>query len=970
MKDAIESGDTDTDIIRCIVNGREHVAHVEDRTLLIDVLRDQLRLTGPRIGCEDGACGACTVEIDGSTIKSCLVLAKQADGAEVATVEGLAEGAELSRIQDAFVQAGAQQCGYCTSGMIMSAQNLLKRNKTPSEEEIRDALNGNVCRCTGYRNIIRAVQIASGQVNGPERPDDQDVDSWVGASIPRKEDRRLVSGGGQYTGDFLDSDALHCAIKRSSIPHGRILSIDTSKAEALPGVENVVTGKDALAYWEAIPPTWDASGFGGKMPKGYPMAVDKVRFVGEPIAAVVASSSYIAEDALELIEVQYEALPTILNEAQAVPESGEPEALLYEEWGDNIQIGWPAEYGDVAAAFDAADLVVEDDFSSHRYNVLPMETRVVYARFDAIERRLLVRASIQIPHAARAFFAKTFGLKESNVQVIAGDVGGGFGGKLGLDPEYIPILMSIVTGRPVKWMESRTEWLTAGPQGRDFKMNVKAAFKADGTLLGLKTKIHADVGCDGAERAGGLGMPVMAATYAPGGYKLPAYGMEVRCFVTNKAPYGATRGYGKDIANMAMERMLDKAADALSIDKFAIRSQNLTDTYPHQILTGPIIESGSLRQSLSELREMMDIEKLDSVKADCQGSKRRGYAAVSYIEPCGGSLPNSIYQNYEAATVRLNQDGTARVMTGVQNIGQGVLTAMAHVAADCLGIVPDDVTVTTGDTDSTPFGAGAYSGRGATYGTGAVLLAAGKVQERIKAAAAFLLECDASNVILKNGRATLTSDPQKSVTLEEVAHAVYFWPGAEASLKGIENPSLEHSAVYTCPQTSWVPDADGHAQFYTAHPGGAVGAFVEVDIETGHVEVLNIWDVSDHGTIIHPPSVDGQIMGGTMQQLAQTLIEENAYDDKGYPKYTTIREYGSPTIMLAPKSFEIKHIETPSEGTSIGAKGVGEAGCIATTTVLMAAVEDALRPLGVTRVTHAPLTPWAIKASIDAAKGS
>lgn len=947
------------------VNGRTARAACEDRTLLIDTLRDDLDLKGPRIGCEDGACGACTVEVNGATVKSCMLLTAQCNGATIVTIEGLAsDSGKLDRLQEAFVAAGAQQCGYCTSGMIMSARALLKVNPNPTEQEIRDGLTGNICRCTGYLPIIRAVQMAAGQVPMPAKVE---VDRWVGAALPRKEDRWLVSGGGNYTDDFVEAGMLYCAIARSTRPHARIISIDTSRAAAVPGVVGVMTGAEATSYWNVMTPAWDATGFGGKMPRVYPMAVDKVRFVGEPVAAVVAETRALAEDAAALISVTYDDLPAILSMADAVPADGlPPKALVYDAWGDNVQLAWPDTKGDLAGAFEEADLIVEDDFSSHRYNTLPMETRVVHASFNRASQQLTVRASLQIPHAARSFIAQIFNLKESNVRVIAGDVGGGFGGKLGIDTEYIPILMSVVTGRPVKWMETRSEWMTAGPQGRDFTMTARAAFRRDGTVLALSTRIRANVGVDGAERVGGLGMPLMASIYAAGGYKLRAYGMDVACIVTNQAPYGATRGYGKDIANMAMERLMDKAADELGLDRFEIRRMNLTDAYPHQMLTGPVIESGSLVQALDRLEAMMDVPSLrEAQKAASTSRERLGIAIASYIEPCGGSIPNSIYQNYEAATVRLNHDGTVRVMTGIQTIGQGVLTAMAHVAADALGTHPDDVTVTTGDTDSTPYGAGAYSGRGATYGTGAVLAAADKVRARMLRAASFLLEAKEETIILAGGRATAGD---KSVSLSEIAKAVYFWPGAEASLKGMDNPTLEHSAVYTCPQTSWVPDANGHAQFYTAHPGGAVGVLVAVDIDTGRVSVRKIWDVSDHGRVIHPPSMDGQIMGGTMMQLSQTLIEENALDEAGQPKFVTMREYGSPTIQLAPDAFEIAHIETLSPGTSVGAKGVGEAGCIATTTVLMAAVEDAIHSVGPIRVTHAPLNPWAVKALIERAR--
>lgn len=945
------------------VNGRRVDRTVPDRMLLVDLLRDELGLFGTRVGCEEGICGACSVAVDGHVVKSCSLLAVQTDGTEVETVECLSTGGGgLDPIQAAFVACGALQCGYCTSGMIMAARDLLARVPRPTEEEIRYALSGNLCRCTGYAPIVRAVLVASGQAEPQYTAGEGDGGSWIGRPIPRKEDNRLVAGAGRYTDNVVEPGTLHCAILRSTHAHARILAIDAWSAANLSGVVKVVTGREAEPFWTHMPPTWDATGAGGKLPMNRAIAVDKVRFVGEPVAAVLAENRAVAEDALALIRVEYEPLPAVLSLQDALGTGdARPRALLYDAWGDNLQLVWPDRIGDVEATFASAHLVLEDAFSSQRYSTMPLETRAVHARFDVADRALTVHLSTQIPHHARSFFAHVFGLPEANVRVVAGDVGGGFGGKLALDTEYIPVLLSVMTGRPVKWMETRSEWMAAGPHARDFAMRVRAAFAEDGTLLALRTDIDADMGCDGAERAGGLGMPCMAGIYAPGGYKLDTYEMNVRCFVTNKAPYGACRGYGKDIANMAMERMLDLGADRLGLSRFEVRRRNLTATYPHPLVTGPVIESGSLVQALDRLEALMDIGGLTQRQHEARrGGRHLGFAAVSYIEPCGGSIPNSMYQNYESASVRIAHDGTVRVLTGIQSIGQGVLTSLALVAAETLGCSPDNVHVSCGDTDAVPYGVGAYSGRGAIYGVGAVLLAAGKVRERAIIAAAFLLQADRSKLVLKGGKAFDPERSDRSVTLKEIARAVYFWPGAELSLKGVPDPSLEAQAVYTSPQTSWQPDERGRFQLYTSHPGGAVGALVEVDVETGEVQVLQFWVVADHGRIIHPPSVDGQIVGGTVQQLGGTLLEEIAYDREGRPMTRSLRDYGLVNAIKAASKFVIEHIETPSPATTVGAKGAGESGCIATTTVLMAAVENALAPFGV-RVTHSPLTPWNVR---------
>jgi len=944
------------------VNGRATSHVVEPRTLLIDLLRDDLRLTGSHVGCEEGLCGACTVEIDGETVKSCMLLAAQADGTSITTVEGVGADGGLDPVQQAFQDCFALQCGYCTPGVVMSARALLAENADPSDEEVQHALSGNLCRCTGYQNIVKAVRVAGERLRGEASPETVPPrTSWIVQAVPRQEDRRLLLGGGRYTDDASIEGSLFCALVRSPHAHAEILSIDPAPALALPSVVRVVTGAEAKPHWQPYPPTMDALGV--RLPKSYPLAVERVRFHGEPVAAVLAETRAAAEDAALAVAVTYRPLPAVTSVAAALGERDAVPAKLYDGWDDNRQIVWDYAIGDVDSAFDEAAAVVGEEISSQRYGTSPMEPRAVHADFDPSDRSLTVRLSTQIPHHARAFFGQVFGLPESSIRVIAEDVGGGFGGKLGLDPEYIPVLLSILSGRPVRWVERREEWLLAGPQARDFTMQAKAAFDSRGRLTAFITDIHADMGCDGAERAGGLGMPIVASIYAPGGYRLENYRSHVTCAVTNKAPYGACRGYGKDIANMAMEKMMDRGAAALGLDPLEIRRRNLAESYPHQICTGPKIESGSLQQAIVRLGEIMDLAGLRARQAAAREEGRYlGLATVSYIEPCGGSIPNSIYQNAESATVRVAPDGSVRVFAGVQSIGQGVRTALAQVAAETLGCHPSDVRVSCGDTDSVPFGLGAYSGRGVTYGVGAVLEAAERVKAKLLRAAGNLLQADPGDLVLRDGAAEVEGDPGRRVSLKEIGRAVTYWPGAEAVLQGELDPTLEATAVYRCPQTNWVPDERGFMQLYTSHPGGALGVLLEVDAETGEIAVERFWTVADHGKIINPATVDAQIVGGTIQQLGGSVTEALHYDAEGRLLTRTLRDYGMPNVF-ASVPIEIEHLETLSPGTAIGAKGVGESGCIATTTVLMQAVEDALSPFGVT-VSHSPLTPWAVRALI------
>ena len=947
------------------VNGEQVTAQVPARTLLVDFLRDYTFQSGVRIGCEEGACGACTVQLDGDSVKSCLVLAASANGSEITTVSGLAQGRQLSRLQQAFIESHALQCGYCTAGMLMSAHAFLQKqgNDDFDDDDIRQALGGNLCRCTGYNNIIHAVKVAAGKAEPFVRLDDsnEDGNNWIGRPTARREDRRLVAGRGRYTDTIGDTNDLHACAARSQRAHAKIISIDTTLAKKMPGVRSVITGEEAKAHWQPISPAVDLLDL--KLPQRFPLATDKVIFYGEPIALIVADSAAEAEDAARAVNVEYEDLPVNISSEDSA--AATDDALIYPEWETNVQVEYGFEHGEVDRVFAEADLVIDESIDSHRFGAMPMETRVVHARYDADDDRLTVHSSTQVPHQARLYLAQVFGIPETRIQVIAQDVGGGFGSKLTIDAEYLPALGAILTGRPVRFFESRSEWIHAGFAARDYRARSRAAFARDGSLLAMDTQILADMGCDGAERASGIGMPLNGGNYAPGPYQCDIYRTKVQCVVTNKAPYNAYRGYGKDLANMLIERVLDQAADQLEIDPVRIRKQNLLTAYPHQIITGPIIENGSIAESLDRLVEIMDVPSLREQQASALTRGRYlGICLVPYIEPAGATFPGSAFQNYESVNLRLAADGSVHVMTGIQSIGQGIETVYAQVAADILGCAFSDVSVSWGDTTATPWGSGTFSSRGAMFAVGAMLDAAEKLKQRIHIGASVLLECDPEQVSARHGTIS-NSKNDKTCSFAELAYAAYVQPGAEILLDAADAPILEAQGTYRHPQVNWKPDEMGRAQFYPAHANGAEGALVEVDPDTGRVEVLKIWMVADHGIVLNPLLMKGQIQGGLVQHIGGTIYENLQYDDQGIPQQSTLKEYGMPTIWAAPE-IEIEHMETKSPCTSVGAKGGGEDGCIATSTVLMGAVEDALRPFGV-KVMSGPLSPARVRAWVEAA---
>jgi len=779
--------------------------------------------------------------------------------------------------------------------------------------------------------------------------------TWVGRSVRRKEDDRLLRGLGNFADDFSLPGQLYCEILRSPVPHARIVRVDASRATEVPGAVIAVTGQEAKQHWKPLPHLVAMMGL--KQPSVYALATDKVFYEGEPVAAVAAESRYAAEDALAAIRVECEELPTVLTIDDSLGGGDRPpKSVLYEEWGDNLQLDWRFAYGDVEGAFAHADLVLSERIRVQRHSGMPLETRAVLADYDHRRRELTVRMSTQIPHQCRSAFAAIFNLPETQIRVLSGDVGGGFGNKTQVDAEAIPILLSILTKRPVKWAEKRSDWLTSGPAARDYVHEIEVAFKKDGTLLGVRDRLVGDVGCDGAVRTGGVHSLLVGGTYVPGPYRLQNYDVWVRAFVTNKAPYGPYRGFGKDVANVAMETMLHRGALALGLDPVEIRRRNLVDEFPYQISTGPILENGSFRECLDRLAAEMDLEALRKRQEQARAEGRfLGIGIASMMEPSGFAGPMSMFSGFETASVRVAPDGSVLVLTGMQGIGQGTETSIAQVAADRLGCTPDDVRVVYGDTAAVPYGLGSFSSRGSTYGAMAVYLAANQAREKLLKAASHILEVHPQDLELRGGYAFVRGAEARRLSLAEVARAIYFFPGPYATLPGEPNPIPEGHCIWTNPAVRWTPDEAGRIQIYPFHASGADGALVEVDPETGEVRVERLWGVHDVGRMINPKIVEAQLVGGAIQGFGGTICEELKYDESGRMVSRTLSSYQIPNFRSAPR-MTIAHLETPSEVTPLGTKGVGEGGIIAVPTVIRLAVEDALRPFGV-KVNATPLTP-------------
>ncbi|MCC7413286.1 MAG: xanthine dehydrogenase family protein molybdopterin-binding subunit [Gammaproteobacteria bacterium] len=788
--------------------------------------------------------------------------------------------------------------------------------------------------------------------------------TWVGTSVKRKQDGRLLTGRGTYVDDMQLPHMLYCGVFRSVYAHARIRSVDVSEALAQPGIVAAITGADVADY--PLPAVIDAATFGQKDVTGhaFPLAVDKVRYAGEPVAAIAGVDRYVVEDALELIRAQYEPLPPVLGIEQAMRADA---PLLYDAWGDNIHLRWQVDMGDVEGAFAHADHVFRERLYEHRYSGFPMEARCVLASYNSADGKLDVWSSTQAPFQARMYIARTLKLPEQNVRVVVPDLGGGFGNKLNWSADIVPCLLSLRTGRPVKWTETRTENLQASPHSRDYVYDVQVACRNDGTIEGVKLQMIADAGVEGANRGAAVATLLVAGSYVLGPYKIANLRLDQIAVVTNKSFYCAYRGYGKDMANRVLERMINIMARELGMAPEQIRMKNYIQPheYPYRQTTGVLYDSGNMPEITRRALARVDFEQLAADKARLRNEGiYLGVGMAAKLEPSGGAVPNSIFNGFEGAAVKITSEGGITLATSLVDMGQGVETTLAQVVADEFGVSPDDVRVIEGDTDMTPIGGAGFSSRGAVWTASCVLEASRKLKQKVLKVAANLLQVAADTVELKDGTVFVSADPERSLTLQDIGRAAYFWPGPYAAFPLellADDASLEVTSYWTSPSppTSWEPPVC----LYTTHPSSFEVAIVQIDGGTGRLEVRKYICVHDCGKLINPMIVEGQVHGGTLQGIGGAVYEQLVYDENGQLLTTTFMDYLIPTAMEAP-DMEVEHFESPSPFTPLGTKGMGEGSTIASPSVIINAVEDAL---GVT-VKSTPLTPERVLALIREAQ--
>jgi len=767
----------------------------------------------------------------------------------------------------------------------------------------------------------------------------------IGARAARREDARLASGRGRYLADHDVAGLCHVAILRSTNAHARLLSIDTDAAVSLPGVVAVVTQADLDAHG-ARPMTHRLPLPGVQALEWDVLARDRVRFVGEPIAAVVATTRAIAEDALELIVVDDAPLPVVVDPFAAL----EPDApLLYPEWGTNEFFRLTVLPPSLADAFAAAPRTRRFRYTNHRVAALPLEGHGAQAAFDPATATLQVLASNQQPHQLRTVIAETCGLSEGSVHVRAPDMGGGFGNKQHFTrEECLVALLALTTERPVRWSQDRTEGLTASIHSREQVHDVTVGFDEMGKVVAYRVDVTANIGTP-VLYFSGIGPALVTVGALEGAYDFGVVGFDLRCVATNTCPIGAYRGFGQPQAHFASERTLDAIATELGLDPLEVRRRNLLPDTPRPWITGggARIDVGSLRPHLDELAREFGYDAWRARQEAARASGRLVGIGVSALVQ--GTAPTQYgvagrFGSFESASVAVLPDGEVTVAVGSKSQGQGHETTLAQVAAAALGVGIERVTVTDGDTARLAYGMGSWGSRTAVMAGGAVLRAATNLRAKM----------DRIGSAMQHARGV-------PVSFDEIAEEAWWHVHR---LPAGEDAGLQESVVYTPGNTIPVPDARGHMNFDETFAAHMTAVAVEVDDATGDVHVLDAVLVSDCGVVINPTVVEGQHQGGFAQGLGAVLLEEVRYDDGGQPLTATLVDYTIPEATDVAR-LRVVHRETPSSVAG-GFRGVGEASIIATPAVIAGAVADALAPLGV-EITSTRLHPRVLRSALRAA---
>jgi selenium-dependent xanthine dehydrogenase len=903
--------------INLTVNGIKHTLEPVAGETLSTLLRERLRLTGTKIGCDEAECGACTVLVDGEPIMSCVYPAERADGKTIVTIEGLAqrvhEEMKLHPLQEAFVVHGAVQCGFCIPGQIMTAYALLKRNPNPDSAEIRFALKDTLCRCAGYPSIENAILAAAQALRTGEPvqkptniPDSIHNHKVVGHSHLRPEAVEKVTGAAIYTDDLVFDGMLYARAKRAMIPHGFLKKLDISQAKALPGVVAVLTAQDIPAEHNH-----------GLVIYDWPVMVgigERVRYVGDAIAIVAAETQDIADQASALIEAEFDLQPVITDPVQA-RKDGVPQ--LHEK--GNLLKHIKVRKGDMDAGFAEADVILEHTFhtpiTDHAF--IEPECSIGVPLPDG---RMEIYVGSQIPYQDRTQVARVMGWPEERVRVVGQLMGGGFGGKEDVMGQIHVAMLANATGRPVKLLFDRHESLLVHPKRHATQIRVKIGAKKDGRLVACESELYGDTGAYAS-----LGEKVMtrATTHSAGPYDIPHVRADCYAMYTNNPPAGAFRGFGVTQSAFAVESMMDMLAEKLNLDPVELRRKNT-------------LHVGSITNTGQELRESVGLmECIDKVDTEMRKQNPNpfkpvvdpvqpnlirawGFAAAYKNTGLGGGAPD-----ISGADVELYEDGTFEVRSSAAELGQGLVTVMRLIVAEEMSVPPEKVHVLVMDTDLTPNGGPTTASR-QTYVTGnASRYAAKTLREAISAAMAEKYDVRPEQIKFENGIVHVNGH---SMTYAEIAR--------EMKALG-QQPRIRYE--YAAPKTQ--PLGTG-GDMHFAFSFGVQAAEVEVNTLTGEVSVLKVISANDVGMAVNPLGLQGQVEGGVMMGLGNALTEEFIMDN-GNVVTDYLARYRIPGIMLTPEITSII-VEHPTAEGPYGAKGVGEICSIPTTPAITNAIYNAV----------------------------
>lgn len=896
--------------ISLVVNGTLYELQVFPDERLIDVLRNRLHLKGTKESCGSGDCGACTVILDRQAVNSCLILATEVDGLKIETIEGLAKEWKLHPIQEAFMKVGAVQCGFCTPGMIMSAKSLLDKNLNPSLEEIKEAINGNICRCTGYFQIIAAIQEAARAMRGDIH---HQVFNISKKFINRVDADQKVTGTCQYLDDIELPNMLYGKILRSPYAHARIVDIDVEEARQIPGVKDIITAMD-------MPP--NKFSFSPALADKYPLCVDEVCYVGDEVVAVAAENPVIAAQAIKSIKVNYESLPAVFDPEEAM----RPEAPLV-HLDQRTNVGWEIHFaaGDIEQGFVESDYIFEDRYETSKVAHCCLETRGCIAFFEPWGR-LTLWSPTQAPHTLRQEIARALDLSRLQVKIIRTPLGGGFGARLVMDmKEPIAAALSKRTGRPVKIVNTREEEFTCTRTRYPYKIYIKTGVKKDGRVVARQAKVIADNGAyhdKGPATLNFVGVCLMTL------YDIPHIKYDGYIVYTNKEYCSAMRGFGNPQLTFAAESQLDDIAVKLGLDPIEIRLKNAVK--PNRAnAAGMEITSCGLTECLEAVQTRIAGDTGRSQMTKVAAHKRRGIGVAAMVHT-GGGTRNYGY-NATDTFIKVSEDGKVTIISPIVEAGQGGSTVVALIVAEVLGIPLDYITVCNQDTDLMPYDLGAYGSRSTFVCGNAAKVAAEDVKKEIMKAASSMFDKGESEIVFRDGFVYRNSNFERLGSFAEVAEYSVNKMGKPISGRGRYADEIAAQLVLPRDLPKLIPTYSFAVQ----------AVEVEVDTVTGEVKVLRVVAAHDTGRTVNELMANGQVYGGIAQGIGFALTEELKMSPEGVIINSNFLDYKVLRASDMP-NMEVFLIESNDPLGPFGAKGIGEPPLVPTAAAIANAVYNAI----------------------------